>query len=153
MEFFINGALTPEKVITDVKFKDPVDGQGLITLANYGYASGKLTHKISNMKLETISESADVQEEKVVWTEKFEKNGTLMDNGYTQVRDNKKDSFLVKDGVLTMICQNSPYKGSVFQKKVPGVVRGEMTFELCVNSATPTETSVKSVKSLAAIWP
>ena len=78
--------------------------------------------------------NASVTEPKIVWSEKFEKDGSLVDNGYKQTCDNKKDQITVQDGVLTMVCQKSPYKGCAFTKNIPGLLRGELTFEASTGS-------------------
>ena len=83
-----------------------------------------------------LSLSADVTEPKVVWSGKFEKEGSPADNGFKRYRDNGKDQFTVRDGVLTMVCQNSPYKGSGYEKAIPGIPRGELTFEAFTGSGT-----------------
>lgn len=136
MDFFVDGSLIPTKSFSGLKMPAPINGKVDFTIANYGYAGGNLTHKISNIKLETVQDHANITEPKVIWTEKFSKDGTLQDNGYTQTMNNKKDQFQVKDGVLTMICQNSPYKGSMFTKMVPGALRAELTFEASVGVGT-----------------
>ena len=83
-----------------------------------------------------LSLSADVTEPRVVWSVKFEKEGSLADNGFKRYRDNGKDQFTVRDGVLTMVCQNSPYKGTGYEKTMPGLLRGELTFEAFTGSGT-----------------
>lgn len=72
---------------------------------------------------------------KTVWEERFVSNGNIRSNGYSLVRDNKKDTFEVKDGVLTVSFFNSPYKGTYFRKNAPVIPAGEFSFELksCVN--------------------
>ncbi len=132
MDVYLNGSLIPVKSFTGVKFSAPQEGKGLLEIANYGYASGKLIHKISNLKLESIPADAVVTEMKTIWHETFAKDGSLQDNGYTQTVNNGKDIFTVKGGVLNMVCQNSPYKGSTFTKNFPGVLRGEISFEAAV---------------------
>lgn len=132
MEVYLNGSLIPVKTFTGVKFAAPQDGKGYLEIANYGYASGKLTHRISNLKLETIPAAEEVTEARTIWQERFSVDGDLSANGYVQTVNNGKDQFSVKGGVLTMICQNSPYKGSTYTKAMPGVLRGEITFEAAV---------------------
>lgn len=132
LDVFIDGSLIPVKSFTGVKFAAPQNGKGVLSIANYGYATGKMTHKISNLKLEGVASTAPVTEAKTVWKENFSKEGTLQDNGYKQEINNKKDLVTVKNGELTFVCQNSPYKGSMFTKTIPGVVRGELTFEASV---------------------
>lgn len=129
LDVFVDGSFFPSKSYKDVKFAEPVNGKTTLLFGNYGYASGVLTHKISNLKLETVSDPEEVTEPKVVWSEKFEKDGTPADNGFKLTMDNKKDQFTVKDGVLTMICQNSPHKGMTYEQEIPGLIRGELTFE------------------------
>lgn len=73
---------------------------------------------------------------KTVWSEKFEKDGSPADNGFKLIRDNGKDQFTVCNGVLTMVCQNSPYRGTSFRKEIPGVLRGELTFEAITGEGT-----------------
>ena len=83
-----------------------------------------------------LSLSADVTEPKVVWSGKFVKEGSPADNGFKMYRDNGKDQFTVRDGVLTMVCQNSPYKGTGYEKTIPGISRGELTFEAVTGLGT-----------------
>ena len=83
-----------------------------------------------------LSLSANGAEPKVVWSEKFEKEGSPADNGFKMYRDNGKDQFSVRDGVLTMVCQHSPYKGTGCSMTMPGLLRGELTFEAFTGSGT-----------------
>ena len=135
-ELFLDGSLVSVKSLKNLKFAKPLDGKGELRFGNYGYASVNLMHRISNLKLETVSASAQPAEPKVVWSEKFEKEGSPADNGFTLAVDNRKDQFTIRDGVLTMVCQNSPYKGTRYKRNVPGLLRGELTFEASTGSGT-----------------
>lgn len=129
LDVFIDGALLPSKSFSDVKFSEPSGGKGVLTFANYGYAPGNLTHRIGNVKLETCSDESELTEPKLVWSAKFEKDGPPADNGFHMFQDNGKDQFTVKDGVLTMVCENSPHKGMGYERTIPGLLVGELTFE------------------------
>lgn len=134
LDVFYDGAMFPTMSFKDIAFKEPVNGKGAIGFGNYGFPKGTIINKISNIKLESVSGGAELEEARVVWSEKFEKDGSLEENGYQKIRDNKKDSFTVKDGVLTAVCQNSPYRGTVFKKSIPGLIRGELSFEANVGN-------------------
>ena len=129
LDIFVDNSLKPVKSLTGMKYSEAVNGKGILHFANYGYSRGNPIHKISNLKLETVEEISEITEPMVVWSEKFEKDGTPADNGFKLIQDNKKDEFTVKDGVLTMVCQNSPHKGMGYVKEIPGLLNGELTFE------------------------
>ena len=136
LDIFVDHSLLPVKTLTGIKYSKASDGKGILTFANYGYCKGNPTHKISNLKLETVEETSEITEAKVVWSEKFEKDGTPADNGFKLTLDNKKDQFTVKDGELTMICQNDPHKGMRYEREIPGLLRGELTFEASTGGGT-----------------
>lgn len=136
LDVFLYDSLLPVKSFTEVDFSDPVEGKGEIYFGNYGYAPGELTHKIFGLKLETVSDDSAVMEPRGVWSEKFERNGTLADNGFKLILDSKKDQFTVEDGVLTMVCQNAPHKGMRYEKEIPGLLCGELTFEASTGQGT-----------------
>lgn len=69
-------------------------------------------------------------EEEVVWEEKFDRSGDLLELGWKQERKFDKDEFKVEDGRLKAMCAFNPYKGSLFSHTIPFIKRGYITFDV-----------------------
>jgi hypothetical protein len=110
-----------------VSFKESSAGNGLFEITNYGYAAGPAEHRFRNIRVSAADPA--LENGGVIWQETFSKDGTPEENGFRRIADNKKDLALVKDGVLTLNCENSPYKGTIYQKEIPVTAKCEFTFD------------------------
>lgn len=66
----------------------------------------------------------------ILWEADFSVDGEL---NWKKVRSSEKDRFEIKDGVLIAECANAPYKGSLYEIKLPSVERGSIVFEVNIN--------------------
>ena len=131
--YYIGDLYSPIKTFENTVFKETSAGKGLFEITNYGYAPGPVEHKFRNIKVS--SGDSALENDGVIWQENFAEDGTLEENGFRRVMDNKKDRFTVKDGVLTMACENSPYKGTMYQKEIPVTAKCEFSFEAKIAAA------------------
>ena len=68
--------------------------------------------------------------ETVVWTETFERDGTLISNGWNKDISFERDVFKVEGGRLQALCTFNPYKGSLYSRSIPFIKRGYITFDV-----------------------
>lgn len=65
-----------------------------------------------------------------VWSENF----STFDN-WRSVRKYEKDEFKVENNELVVTCAHNPYKGDYYQCEIPFIEKGELTFEVNINSS------------------
>ena len=64
----------------------------------------------------------------------FARDGTLEDNGWERVRDQRQDAFSVKGGVVTMVCSPNPYKGACYRRTLGELpAKGVLEYEIRPN--------------------
>lgn len=124
-EYYIDDMNIPVFVDEKSEF-DPSKGD-MLRLGNYGLSSGTVICALRNLKYTKFEQK--VNKGNILFEEKFAVDGTPEANGFKTVVNNPKDVFSVSGGVLKMVCNNKPYRGTTIQKRVPLPAQCEIIFD------------------------
>ena len=146
VQYFVDDMYNPVFEEKDFKFNPTVQSAPTLYIGNYGRAGDTIVNCIRNLQVNDlggVKAEAAAETEKVVWKEDFSKGSTMEANGY-KASSAPTGKVELNDGVMTFHCAKG--KSFHYTKSLPQVRKGEISFDLNLNTANTSQFNNLSIR-------